>query len=228
MYKFATTLLLATSLIINIHSGVYVLINVPDEISDIVRENQQYMHNAVKEISQNLIFDPAQFSPHLSLAFVSQDDLPFEEIEKKYPELIKKLEEIAQTSSTIDITDNFKKATVAYWDGKFEVDCGGKKKKNYLNVVLKMDNNQKLSTLAQKISEKLKEQYKIEQRFPFSAHITLGRICNQDDKPLGEIKNSLPTQVKIPEKMNAALILGSIKLAGKSEKLFNLSKHPEI
>lgn len=215
-----------------IHPGVYILCDLPKEVSAIVQENQEALMSKIeafnKEKETAYIFQKAPFSPHLSLAFVNQDQLSVKDITEKYPALSKDLQEIAAKHTQVDITSNFKDAAVDYWPGKFEIEIGGSKKKNYVNIVLKASNNNMLTQLAASVGYVLKEKYNIEQRFPFSTHITLGRICDQND---ASIDKSLETALKANNKKHesdkvAALMLTQFKLKGHdgSEEVFKLSE----
>ncbi len=88
--------------------------------------------------------------------------------------------------------------------------------------MLKASDNPTLSHLATSIGEAL-EKYNIKQRFPFSAHFTVGRICEQNDGEVGELKAKLPQQIKA--KVATAIVLNQFKLKGhdQSEEVFELS-----
>ena len=175
-------------LTLRMEAGVYILADLPQGVAEIAQNAQDALvQDIVKLNAQNetaYLFQSAQFSPHLSLAFVSQEELSAQEAQKKFSGITQALQDIASKHAQINISNNFKDAAIDYWPGKFEVACGGSQKKNYVNVVLKASNNPELAKLVQNITTVLKEKYNIEQRFPFSTHVTIGRICDRHDKPI--------------------------------------------
>ncbi|MFA6066485.1 MAG: hypothetical protein WC707_04885 [Candidatus Babeliaceae bacterium] len=228
MYKKNLLFLIIVTLNASItKTGVYILIAFPAAVTEIIDEKRNRIVKFIQEINckktSSYVFEATAFSPHLSLAFVSQEELSIDMVNKKFPELTSSLQKIAQEFKTISITDNVNNAQLEYWPGKFEIECGGLKKKNYVNVVLKTSDNATLTQLATRITGYLKDTYKIEQKFPFSAHITIGRICESHDAPVEELRQEL-LQQKVPTKTVGTLDMSAFKIKGhdNSEEIFKL------
>ncbi len=231
--------LLLSLLVIAFHiqTGIYVLAELPKEVAGIIQEAQDVLSKKIAIINErddgSYIFQNTQFSPHLSLAFVSQEELPIQEVKQKFVGLIEELQQIAGKHGSINLSQNFADAAIDYWPGKFEVECAGSKKKNYLNVVLKASNNLAFANLAQDVSKALEEKHNVKQRFPFSTHITLGRICDREDKPIDtitlqkQLENILIMDNTATKTSNQKLsiTLTEFKLKGHdgSEEIFTLS-----
>lgn len=216
----------------SLSAGVVVLIDdLPREIAEFVKKEQDSLQEKIKNLNGEegtpLAFEPSQFQTHFSLAFVSRDEISVAEIEKKLPGLVNELHIVSQEFQSTDISDTFKNLTSTYWPGKVDVLCGGSKKKNYLNAVLKATPHPVLIQITHKIREMLQEKYAIEQLFPFSLHLTLGRIYHQNDSPLSaELVNAFmlnPLTIQGPEM--EPLLLNKFKLKGHdgSEEVFELS-----
>ncbi len=150
-----------------------------------------------------------------------------DEVEDQFAGLIPFLKELAQKTEAIDVAENFEKANIEYWPGKFEVECGGSKKKNYLNAVLKATNNPSLVKLAAEVNSHLQKQYRISQIFPFSAHFTPGRICEKQDAPVADLVAQLPKKGVMPKEMGK-ILLDKLKLNShdRKSKSFGLKRAP--
>lgn len=220
----------------HIQTGVYVLAELPKEVAEVIQEVQDTIFNKIKIIneqdSSSYIFQNTQFSPHLSLAFVSQEELPIQEVKQKFAGLIEELQQITSKHSSIDLSKNFADAAIDYWPGKFDVECDGSRKKNYLNVVLKASNNLAFANLAQDVSKTLEDKYNVKQRFPFSTHITIGRICDKNDFPIdASLKQkieaiAISSERKTTASKSLSILIDEIKLKGHdgSEEKFVLLK----
>lgn len=219
-----------------VKTGVYVLADLPQEVSEVIQEAQEVLSKKVAELNTQdrteYIFQNTQFSPHLSLAFVSQEELPIQEVKQKFADLIQELQSIAGRHTNIDLSKNFEEASIDYWPGKFEVECGGSKKQNYLNVVLKATNNLAFANLAQDVSKTLEGKYSVKQRFPFSPHITIGRIYDKNDNPIDPLlKQKLEAAAVSAEKRattskQLSIMVKEFKLKGHdgSEEKFSFLK----
>ena len=195
-------MLLVAGINSSVNPGVYVLLDTPF-MKDAIERNQQVIKEAVAQDQTAIAcrvagqdgsynFYEGAFAPHLSLAFISQDELSVAQTEERFPELDAALSRIAEESGPIDLSDSIANASLEYWLGKFQVDCGGSKKSNYLNVVLKVKSNPALAGLVARVTQAIKETTGAEQRFPFSAHFTLGRICEAHDGPVQQLVDQLP------------------------------------
>lgn len=210
-----------------VQAGVYVLVELPKEIAQVIQEAQDTLSKNIAIINERdgtgYIFENTQFSPHLSLAFVSQEELSIQEVKQKFAGLIEQLQRIAGKHNQIDLSKNFEDAVIDYWPGKFEVECGGSKKKNYVNVVLKASNNLAFVSLAQDVSKALEDKYSVKQRFPFSTHITIGRICDKNDNPIDQ---SLKQKLEAIVISTDSILVEELKLKGHdgSEEKFVLLK----
>jgi hypothetical protein len=219
-----------------VQAGVYVVADLPQEVAGVIQEAQEIFSKKIAALNAqenaDYIFQNTHYSPHLSLAFVSQEELPIQEVKQTFANLVEELRLIAGKHTHIDLSKNFEDAAIDYWPGKFEVDCGGSKKKNYLNVVLKATNNVAFANLAQDVSKTLEENYNIKQKFPFSTHITIGRICDKNDNPIdASLKQKLEAIVLNADEraMNAnklSIMVEALKLKGHdgSEEKFVLLK----
>ncbi len=207
------------------YPGVYLLINLPEEVQRIVNAEQEKLEQDIQKINaqqnSSYAFDAAKFSPHISLAFVSQEQLSVDQTKQKFAGLSDELTIIAQQFNPTDISNVFKHMSRAYWQGKFEVACGGSKKKNYINAILKATPNEPLAALSATITTMLQQKYDIKQAFPFSIHLTLGRIYDINDQPI----NTTFDTKNIEQQDTAPLIVKAFTLKGHdgSEAIFNLS-----
>lgn len=173
----------------SLHAGVVVLVDLPQDVmQEIMQVAQESAAKVVNDVAQEnkvaLQFSESPYLPHISLAFVSPDKLNNEQIKEKYAALLPNFKKIAQGADSIDLSEAVKSPEVNLWPGRFEMECGGSKKKNYQNLVLALGASAALSTLAEQVRGSIETEYDITQRFPFSAHLTLGRICEKDDQPL--------------------------------------------
>lgn len=231
---FKFTILLAFLTVRCIYSGVIISIDVPKEVSKIVLQHQVLLENGLKESINNklkaeYLFSKADFLPHISLAFVNQEQLSTKQVEEKYPGLKDELSKLSLEFPATDISEIYEDLSFEYWPGKFEMVCGGSKKKNYVNVVLKAGSSDFLSKLSNLIRNMLEEKYKIKQAFPFSIHLTIGRLYYSDDSAISiseEFKEAVSEFVKnYSEKLKVnSIIFSEFKLKGHdgSEEVFSL------
>lgn len=220
----------------HIQTGIYVVADLPRKVTKIVQEAQNDLSKKIAILNErdggSYIFQNTQFSPHLTLSYVSKEKLPIQKVKRKFPGLIEELQQIAGKHSSIDLSNNFADAVIDYWPGTFKVKCGGSIKSNYWNVVLKLSNNRAFTDLAQDVSKTLKDKYNIEQTFPFSAHVTIGIICDKNDRPIDQaLKQELEaiaisTKKKTTVSKSLSIIVEEFKLKGhgSSEEKFALFK----
>jgi 2'-5' RNA ligase len=226
-------LLLLLLMALHIQSGVYVLADLSKEVAEVIRAAQDVLSEKVaalnKQDKTDYIFQSTQYFPHLSLAFVSQEELPIQEVKQKFAGITEALKHIAENCTRIDISKNFEDTTIDYWPGKFEVVCGDSKKRNYLNVVLKASHNSALVNLAQAVGNMLQEKYNVQQRFPFSTHITIGRIYDRKDTPIDDIAlkqrledvSVIDTEEESSQHKDISIVIDEFKLKGHgSEERF--------
>ncbi|OGB97874.1 hypothetical protein A3F06_04395 [candidate division TM6 bacterium RIFCSPHIGHO2_12_FULL_36_22] len=177
----------------SLRAGVYIVVDLADntDAKQLINKIQEKIKKQLEELNANssctYSLELPAFTPHLSLAFVSQGPLNLENIKQDYPELISQLKTIAKDIDPIIIDAKNIKTTA--WDGKFSVEHDGITKKNYLNIVSKLLENKSLSALAFRIAQLLNAEYNIEQKFTFSPHITIGRVFEKQDRSVAEVKN---------------------------------------
>ncbi len=218
--------LLATAALA-LQAGVYVLADLPENVQTFIRLQQEAMAQKIEMLNAEqksaYIFEAARFAPHLSLAFVDQKELSVEHTYYAYMHLDLLLSGISKDRKPIDMSSSVENATIAYWPGKFKVKCGDSVKENYANVVLKIEDNAELSALAGEIRAGLENNWSIKQAFPFSSHITLGRIYQADDKPV-DTQHLQKLETKVPAAVLGAVIIKDFKLKGHdgSEDVFAL------
>lgn len=189
-------IIMSAFLYCTVNPGIHVMGDLPADLSvTLIQPTQTATTNALKSYCQEAElegpykFGPSPFNPHLSLAFIEQNDLPADEIEKKYPGLCTELTKIAELHPPVTLNECLSNLTIEAWDGKFKVMHEEKQKEHYLNIVLKLGDCPQLNELSAAIVKMLNSKYNIAQRFPFSAHLTLGRIYTDEDKPINpEIK----------------------------------------
>jgi len=207
------------------HAGVFVMIESP-HVTQLVQDNKKLIAHEVAEFNaqvpgnkQQLAFEPDKWDAHITLDFIDQDAvMKAQDAEKKYHKLEQNLRLIAKKSSPINITQNIEESRIAYWPGAAPMMLGGSKKQNYVTVVLKLGDNKHLADLADRIARLLEAEYGIKQRFPFSAHLTLGRIYEVNDNPVMPIVPQLTTEPHVEsifEKINVHAF--KLKGAGGSE-----------
>ncbi len=159
-------------------AGVYILIDAPEGIATIMVNNQEAIRQSLdgynKEQETRLVFESGKYHPHLSLAFVTQDELSVDEVAKRFDSIVSMLRSIANEHNPIDITSNFQEAMIAFWPGE-----------NYVSIVLKLTENPRLQALAYAITSHLEQKYDIKQGLPFSPHITLGRVYGKNNELAG-------------------------------------------
>lgn len=206
--------------------GVWVIIDLPEQVRDVIAQAQKILLQDIQEINEqtnsSYLFAETPFAAHISLAFVSEERLSVQQIEEKFIGLQQELKEKSKIFSPENISDIFRCPSIAYWPGKFEVECGGSKKKHYINAVLKATPNEFLNDLSTDIRNMLLEQYGIKQAHLFSVHATLGKIYQAYDEPieLSQFKEKYIEQQDI-----APFIVKEFKLKGHdgSEETFTLS-----
>ncbi|MCL4380447.1 hypothetical protein M1466_03110 [Candidatus Dependentiae bacterium] len=210
-FRFIAALLLSLVLP-SMDAGVYVLVDLPASMAAVVAAAQQQLQKGLEEYNAShgtaFLFEPTQFSPHLSVAFVSQEPLSVQAAAAKFPAIEAVLQDIIQNNQgSIDITEAVQQAMLEFWPGKFTMTFAGAPRKNFINVVLKFAMH---DTLAQQIRNGLQEHYGIKQAFPFSAHISLGRMYQQDDAPvvIQEIPAFTMPQLSEPIELNTVKLKG--------------------
>lgn len=220
----------ALSLLVNsiAHAGLFALVELP-QLKTIIQKSQADIAHAVETIndkkSTSYVFKPNAFEPHLSLAFIAQDpNLTAEDAKKRFPGLEEELLAIAQQHEAFAITDIVANSIIAYWPGAAELKLAGEaSKKNYLNVIFKLETSIELKELAESITRILEEKYGIKQRFAFSAHITLGTIYEKNDGDVKALSSKLPGQGALPWTLEPIVITEfKLKGANGSEKIFRL------
>jgi 2'-5' RNA ligase len=173
-------LILYTAFATPIHAGVIISCELPQSICQMVQDKQALLRVMIQKMNEQqstaYIVQDTQFAPHISLAYVGQNALSVRQIDAQYPALLTDLQNIAQHHAIIDLTPHIAHATVEFWPIQSATDSSGIAKKSYLNVVLKIAENPALVRLATNLHDVLKETGGITQPFPFIAHITLGKI----------------------------------------------------
>ena len=218
-----------------VQAGVIASIEFP-KMQAVIKANQQRQAEILPLINTQsqedndfeYVFEPAPYVAHLTLAFINKDNMTVVQANERYPRLNDLMNGVARYVRPIDLTNNVVRATIEYWPGKFEIQAAdGSKKKNYLNVVLKLEENHTLTSLATEIAQRLEKQYGIKQSFPFSAHFTLGRIYEKNDASLQDLNNyNLVTEAVFPPLSSLGPIVTDhimLKGAGNSEQQFKLT-----
>ncbi len=182
---FLTLVLFFTSIL---KAGIVLVIDVPANMQKTIHYAQETVKTAIGKVNQaaqnaHYIFDHSPYASHITLRYLKNDTLSASGMLEVEPALSSILSSVASTHTPFGLTDELKKATYDVWQGKFEVTCNGKKKKNYLSIVVILAPSVKLTALADALNDRIRTLPScIERTFPFRAHITLGRICEENDQ----------------------------------------------
>ncbi len=201
--------------------SVVLLADLSEEVHAIVenaQENFKKLLDEAKDGTGDYRFVAGAYQPHLSLAYVSYGKESVEQMQEKEPSLISKLAALATRYKQINLNASLQKAHLECWQGKFEFETDGKKIKNYYNVVIKLAPSQELNALITDMDAEFSELTSYPSRtFPFSAHLTLGRLYESSDKDvtfLAEQIKKLAAEKGIINVMDARLIVEHIILSG--------------
>lgn len=190
------TLLFALSL----QAGVVVVVDAPEKMNALVQHMSENIQQSLAQINEaentKYQFDPAAYQPHITLAFITNKPLSLEELKQQSPELLTSLEAVAKKQDKILLAESLKNADIELWPGKFEVECNGAKKTNYLNVVIKLNDAQELKKIADALDTELQQNsLYLPRKFPFSAHVTIGRISEENNSSVAELVALLKTKL---------------------------------
>ncbi len=219
-------------------AGIAIIGDIPDSVHKLIEQKHQELFHSIQKINQaqedqKYKFEAFGFSPHMTISYITQEELSLKEVYEREPKLKEMLLQVSGLFACIDLTENAQKSYPEFWKGKFEcITLDGSTKKNYYNIVLKMLPSEKLTELADKLDIELKN-YKLYcgRRFPFSAHFSIGRIYAHDDSDVTEvvqkIKSKFEQKVQLSEDFSTEkFILDSFKLSGhdKATDVFSLKK----
>lgn len=196
IYLALITTFFSTNLVVV--AGVVIGADVPQVVLEVVAQLDSKLKQEVSEVGEQsehqFLFDTATkyYLPHLTMAYLvngnasatSLDDLLASNNDGD--EFKKALSVIAQDFDKIDLTENLVQAELEFWQGKFPVEltldnANKKLYTNYCLVVLKLKESQQLLDLAGQVRGLVDEKLSIKQRFPFGAHLTIGRVVSVDD-----------------------------------------------
>ncbi len=224
---FRTGLFLTLCIWHTLFAGVVVLVEVPVESKALLEDSAKVVESVASQAGYT--FQQVSYSAHITLAFVSQERVTVKSFLENNPELESDLKVISNQYKKFDISSSIAYGAIDCWQGTFEIDYNDKKIKNYYNIVLKLKDSSELFDLAQAIRTILEEKYKIKQAFPFSAHITIGRVFEENGQ---EVSPDIVDQLK-KSTLSEFLVSGSVvclvnlfKLQGEENTfvLFNLSE----
>ena len=205
-----------------LNSGVIIGVDIPKEAAESVVEQQEKIRKQLEDLSeetgQKYVLDGGEYSPHITVAFITPDKKTAQNYLEENGGAQKKLAQIASHSESIDISDGMQHAELDYWKGNpppgTKIKCGENENvKHYYNIVLKLAASAHLNKLA----EELDKQFELKRRFPFSVHVTIGRVCSVSDQPIDGMVDQLKQRLVGIQVNKQQLEIKSFKLKGEEK-----------
>ena len=215
-------------------AGVVVLAEVPEATKQLLAKAQALVQEHLKAINnqakEEYLFEQGSYSPHMTLAYVSDKELTMPELEEAEPKLGEHLAELARATDLINMAEGIKESHLVVWPGKNESTYEGNKYKNYAILVIKMKPSAQLLQLVENIDKTL-EKYPIalKREFPFSHHVTVGWLYDKKDiMPTPLVEAVKPTLEKLIAefKSEQPFTIDSFKLSTHDKKkvIYSLKK----
>ena len=175
--------LLFSFLSLPMYAGVVLFAPVPPVWDTILKQGQALIEEKLKE-EQNLqhVFEPSLYVPHISLAYLSDEELTMDKLELQEKALDSELQEFAQTTRCIAL-DNLKHTKINAWKGSKPATYQEKNYNNYAILVAKMEPSEQLTKAVEKLDTLLlKHPAFLKRKFlPFAPHLTFGYLYAKDD-----------------------------------------------
>lgn len=206
-----------------LNSGVIIGVDIPKEAAESVVEQQEKIKKQLealsKETGRKYVFDGGEYSPHITVAFITEDKKTAQNYLEENGSAQEKLAQIASHSGPIDISNDMQHAKLDCWKGtpppRTKIKCGENEAvKHYCNIVLKLADSKDLNKLA----KELDEQFELKRLYPFSPHVTIGRVCSEDDQPIDGMVDQLKKRlVGIQASKQQQFAIESFKLKGEEK-----------
>jgi hypothetical protein len=215
----------------SLNAGVVILTEVPEITKQLLAKAQAIVKEHLEQINkqsadQKYLFECCTYSPHMTLAYISEKEFSLSQLEQAEPKLVENLGKLANRSA-ITIADAFKEPELVVWDGKRESTFEENAYKNYAILVIKMKTSAELTHLVADIDIVLEKYPTASKReFPFNPFVTIGWLYDQKDMdPTPIIKAVQPALEKLVSefKTDQSFIIDSFKLSAHDKKQIHFS-----
>lgn len=225
IYSCALSLLMAFFFLPS-YPGVVILGEVPEAVKQFLAKAQavvqERLEHANSQSQEQYFFERGTYSPHITLAYVSDKELSMSQLEQTEPKLIDNLTELAHNTQPIDMHEGIKESHLVIWPGKRESVYEGNKYKNYAILVLKMKTSAQLLHLVENLDKTLeKHPTTCKREFPFSPHVTIGWLYDKKDvdtAPIVEAVKPALEKLVAEFKTDQPFSLDSFKLSTHDKK----------
>jgi hypothetical protein len=227
--KILLPIFLLFSLSASLKAGVILLTEPPQEVIHIIAELQKKAQAIINKInahdSKKYFFDIPQYDQHISLAYITREELPLKAILEKAPTVHTILQNTGKHLKPIDLTPHLKDAKIVCYKGDQPNSYKGVPKKNYYYIVLELTDSSEFTFLTQSLYGNLKHLSFKELAPSGRAHLTIGKLFEEKDQIPYEITKTLTNGLAkdVQEMRNFIYdkmwVIGSFTLKGHDRKL---------
>lgn len=213
-----------------INAGVVILAEVPEGIKQLIDKTQALVESKIELINKqseekHYLFRPGSYSPHITLAYLSNKELSKTQLNHAEPELVVHLAELARRPA-VDMSDGVKQSQLVVWHGKWENNYEGKNYKNYTILALELKPSKQLLDLVQDLDATLAQHSTaLKRELPFVPHVTIGWLYDRDDLDATTVIQLFKTELErviAEHKTDQSFTINSFKLSthDKQEEVF--------
>lgn len=169
-----------------VQAGVVILAEVPDALKLLLvkaqEKVQEYVDQNNKQSQQQYLFEKNEYAHHLTLAYLTNQELNLQQLEDADPILGSSLMQLAAQTPPLLVTTHLNESGIMILPGKFERNFGGKTYKKYAILTLKINATAQLVEFIQLLDSLLANHpIALKRVFPFNPHITIGYIYDTKD-----------------------------------------------
>ena len=109
----------------SVFAGVALVGDIPKSVHTLIVQKQEELGGMVQKINNTTIeknykFETFGFSPHMTIAYITKEELSLADVYIKEPQLKEMLLKVTGLCACIDLTENARKSYPEFWQGKFE------------------------------------------------------------------------------------------------------------
>lgn len=210
-----------------LHSEVVILIDIPTNLLQFIKQLENQIHNYVKDTYPNnhYLFEKAtdSYEPHITLRYVTNQKVTLEELQEKQSPFLKGLTELIHQYSFIDESNSLKNLGLKVWQGSSTAKYQSQEFHNYAILVAGFDPSLPLQMLAKSINTEIEKYSFVQpQKFPFDPHVTLGYVYDKKDKDVNglvaELMPIIEDKIASFKKNNTQFVIDSVTLSDCDNK----------